>query len=174
MPRIQGIMTPVRNRFGNCIVTSTVFSAFIFIFPQVSAAQSWSRDDAGVFIYQRDVPTQPAQVVGEPATPDKVILSGPDSPFDSLMHLNGALSDLEIGAISGQAPTGLALLLPDAPPVGTDPKDVVAYTSSLAATVTSATQGTVLDTVNQTTALLNNTTAMISNVLGKLPTPGEF
>lgn len=174
MPLNKGIMTPVRNIFGNSIAISAVFVSSLLIFPQPSFAQSWSRDDAGVFIYQRDVPTQPAQVVGEPAPPDKVILSGPDSPFDSLMHLNSALSDLEIGAISGQAPSGLAMLLPDAPPSGADPQAVVAYTNSLAATVTAATQSTVVDTVNQTTALLNNTTAMISNVLSKLPTPGEF
>jgi hypothetical protein len=101
-----------------------------------------------------------------------VILSGPDSPFDAVMHIAAPLTDLEAGAINGQPPAGIGILLPGAPAAGTDPQDVVAYAGALAASVTTATQGSVAETVNQTTALLNNTTSMISNVLSKLPTPG--
>jgi hypothetical protein len=84
------------------------------------------------------------------------------------------LSDLEAGAITGQAPNGLNILLPDAPPSGTDPQNVVGYAGALASSVALAAQGTVAQTVTQTTALLNDTTAAITSVLGKLPAPGSF
>lgn len=174
MPLSQTFSTPNHRVFLNRFARSAILGS-LFLLPSTHAiAQTWDRNNPGVFIYQRDVPTQPAQVVGEPAPPDQVILSGPDSPFDSVMHIGSALSDLEAGAISAQLPATLDLILPGAPPSSTDPQDMVGYAGALASTVTTATQGSVTETVNQTTALLNSTTAMIGNVLGKLPTPGEF
>lgn len=171
MPVSIELETHFSGKLSNRFTAFCVMSAFLLSFPTVAFAQSWSREGAGTFIYQRDVPTRPAQVVGEPAPPAQVILSGPDSPFDAVMHL-APLTDLEAGAINGQPPSGIGLLLPDAPAAGTNPQDVVAYANALATSVATATQGSVAETVNQTTALLNNTTSMIGNVLGSLPTPG--
>jgi hypothetical protein len=174
MPFHEGFMTHSRAINSKSVVAGSVFAISIFFLTNSSFAQSWGREDSGAFIYQRDVPTRPAQVVGEPAAPAQVILSGPDSAFDAVMHIKEPLSDLEAGAITGQAPTGLAILLPGAPASGADPQDVVGYTGMLASSVASATQGMVAQTVTQTTALLNDTTAAITSVLGKLPTPGAF
>jgi hypothetical protein len=174
MPFFEGFMTRKFMRYSSHAATILYIPALSLSLPVSSFAQSWDKESAGVFIFQRDVPTRAAQVVGEQAPPDQVVLTGPDSPFDAVMHIREPLSDLEAGAISGQAPTGLDILLPGTPAAGTNPQDVLGYGGALASSVASATQGTVAQTVGQTTALLNDTTAAITSVLGKLPAPGGF
>lgn len=173
MPLAAGFEKPCRS-FSRPFVKAAFGVLGALALSSGAWAEPWDRENAGVFIYQRDVPTQPAQVVGEPAPPDQLILSGPDSPFDTIMHIAEPLTDFEAGAINGQAPGALNIAMPGAPPASTDPQDVVGYAAAMASSVATATQGSVVETVNQTTALLNSTTSTITNVLGKLPTPGEF
>lgn len=144
------------------------------LFSQPAASQAWTRDNAGIFIYQRDVPTQPAQIVGEQAPPDKVILSGPDSPFDPIANIGATLTDLEAGQISGQPPAMFDAQLPQAPPSTTDAQGMVGYATSLASSVSTATQNTVMNTVNQVTAALNSTTSSITSALSSLPSASDF
>lgn len=172
MTPISEIRTRVRSIDSCRILFYAISASFVFVIPQNSFAQSWDRDTAGTFIYQRDVPTQPAQVVGEPAPPDKIILSGPDSPFDAVMGVGSALTDMEAGAISAQLPNALGIVMPATPGSDTDPKAMVGFAETLASNVVNATQGTVAATVNQTTALLGSVTSTITNALGKLPMPG--
>jgi hypothetical protein len=153
-------------QFGAVVTVSA------FIHP--AAAEPWSRENAGIFIYQRDVPTQPAQIVGEPAPPDQVILSGPDSPFDPIANIGGTLTDLEAGQITGQSPAIFEAQVPQAPPSSTDPQGMVGYATSLASSVSMATQNTVVDTVNQVTSALNSTTSSITSALSGLPSAGDF
>lgn len=174
MPLAQGSAKPCRRVPCSALATAAGMLGALALASGAWAAEPWDRENAGVFIYQREVPTQPAQVVGEPAPPDQVILSGPDSPFDTVMRVAEPLSDFEAGSINGHVSGGMNIALPGAPPASTDPQDVVGYAAAMASSVATATQGSVVETVNQTTALLNSTTSTITNVLGKLPTSGEF
>lgn len=173
MPLYKGFMArKVMINSSHAVLLSSVSLGIIA--PTSSLAQNWDRESAGTFIYQRDVPTQPAQIVGEAAPAAQVVLTGPDSPFDAIMHLREPLSDLEAGAISGQASMGLHPLLPAAPSSGTDPQDIVGYSGGLAAAVTSATQGTLAQTVTQATGILTDATTAITSAIGKLPAPGSY
>lgn len=71
------------------------------------AAAAGSSGSPGVFIYSRDVPTQPAQIFGEPAPPDQIILSGEGSPWEHALDPISIISDDEARIIN--APLGIAL-----------------------------------------------------------------
>lgn len=158
---------------GAILIAFGVFIAAT-LFTRPASSQSWTRDNAGVFIYQRDVPTQPAQIIGEPAPPDKVVLSGPDSPFDPVANIGKTLTDLEVGQITGQSPAMFNVQLPQTPPANTDPQGMVGYVTALTSSVSAATQNTVTDTVNQVTSALNSTTSSITSALSHLPSASDF
>lgn len=174
MPLFKGFMArkAVLNSKYAIVVVALPFA--IISVTENCFAQTWDKSSQATFIYQREVPTRPAQIDGVPAAPSEVILSGPDSPFDAVMHLREPLSDLEAGAINGQAPTGLDILLPGAPSSGTDPQAIAGYAGSLSGAVTSAVTGTLAQTVTQTTGILTDATTAITGAISKLPTPGSY
>lgn len=64
----------------------------------------------GVIIYSRPVPSQPAQVRGEPAPPGQVVLSGPGSAWDSAAVGLETLTDGEAAQIGAPLHTAQTAL----------------------------------------------------------------
>ena len=81
----------------------------LFIFMPCSASLL-AQPSEGVLIYSRPVPTQPAQFRGEPAPPDQVALTGPDSAWGNSATALEVISDSEAALIGSPLARGLAVL----------------------------------------------------------------
>lgn len=98
----------VYSRANSCAFRSFKYLSLFISLPMSSL--SYAGPAQGVLIYSRPVPTQPAQVRGEPAPPDQVVLAGPGSSWGDSVGPLTVMSDSEAALIGSPLEKGLAPL----------------------------------------------------------------